>query len=120
MTIAAYVLTVGLAAFGIVSAPAPLVSGLLARVAGGSALNVGLLVGSVLGWSILSLLWQVVEGGPIPLAALGLSFVAIGAHGTMSWDELNSPAKHTLVAEMWAIAILAIILAADSGAVRWY
>ena len=120
MTTVAYVVTVGLATLGIVSSLAPLLAGVLARVAGGFGLLSGLLAGSLLGWATLNWVWRIVEGGSIPLAALGLSFVAIGFHERTAGEDLTPMAKQTVGAEMWAIVILAIALAITASPVRWY
>ena len=105
MIIVAYVVTVGLATFGIVSSLAPLLAGALARVAGGVGHLSGLLAGSLLGWATLNWVWRVVEGGSIPLAALGLSFVAIGFQERTAGEGLTPIAKQTVGAEMWAMMV---------------
>ena len=119
MTIVGYIVTVGLATFGIVSFLAPLLAGLFVRIAGDLGLMSGLLAGGFLGWSMLNWIWLVVEGGPIPLAALGLSFAAVGFQQTAG-ENLNPVAKQTVAAEMWAIVLLSVALTLMPGPVRWF
>ena len=120
MTIVAYMVTVGLALFGVISLLGSLPFGRLAHVAGRFGLLSGLLAGSLLGWAILNWIWRVAEGGSVPLAALGLSFMAIGFHEWTAGEDLNPIARLTVGAEMWAIVILAAALALMPGPVRWY
>ena len=121
MTIAAYVLTFGLALIGFVSLLDPLLGGLAIRSGGyGPGVLIGIFLGSLIGWFVVDLLWQVVEGGRVPLAALGLSLAGIVLHEKAERQNLNTIARLTQSAEMWAIVTLAIILAFAPGPVRWY
>lgn len=120
MTIAAYVLTLALAGFGLTAVFPSLIGSLATRFLGAIGIHAGLLAGALVSWGGLHLLWRWLEGGPIPLAALGLGFLAIGAHETVSRDELTDMARHMMGAEMWGIVIFAILLALAPGPVRWY
>lgn len=121
MTIAAYVVTLLLALFGVVSILGPVLAGVFVRVTGHpSGLLLGLLAGAWTGWLILDRVWRMVEGGPIPLAALAACFVAMGLHASAEREALEPMAKRVIGADMTAIVLLAIILALAPGPMRLY
>ena len=124
MTVLAYFLTIGLSTFRITSVVGLpifwLISRFYARLgAGDLGVLIGALAGHFLGWVALNWAWRLVEGGLIPIAALGISFMVMGLHDLTAGEDLNPMARRMVGADMWAIVLLATLLVLEPGPVRW-
>ncbi len=116
MTIIAYVLTLILALYGLTGIPIAALGILLGRVIGNF---LSLLLGGIITWFGINLLWEAVEGGPIPIAALGGAFLLIFIHGNVARNSLNQGARFLMVTEMGSILLIGLYLIAQSESVRW-
>ncbi len=115
-TLIAYALTVAAVAFSVTSLPQVLVGGLIARWAG---ILFGALVGGVLSWSAINLMWLWLEGNHIPIAALGAAVVTLFVHSFISRNNLSQQSLWLMAGEIWAIVLLAIYLVVFSDEIRW-
>ena len=89
----------------------------MARMTG---LLVGALIGSIVSWVIIDLLWLWFAGGHIPIAALSGAIIFIILHGLISKNELTKASQITMAAEAWAIILVGIYLVFIPDVVRWY
>jgi cell shape-determining protein MreD len=84
-----------------------------------------LLTGSVIGgvgaWIIIGLLWQLFEGGPIPIAALVGAIAFIFVYIQINRYELRPDTIQMMLAEVWGIIIYGVVFwAFVFGKLRWY
>ena len=116
-TVVAYVLTMLAVFFAITALPQAFIGGLASRAVGRLA---GGLLGSILAWLLVDLLWVWLEGAHIPIAALGAALAYIFLHGAISKEELTGPSHWLMAAEAWAIVLVGIYLIIFPADIRWY
>ena len=117
ITIAAYVLTLLAVFFSLTGLPALISGGLVGRAFG--PLISGLM-GYIVAWMLVDLLWIWLEGAQIPIAALAGAFVFILIHGAISKDELTEHSRWMMAAEAWALVVVGIYLVIVPAEIRWY
>lgn len=81
--------------------------------------HIALLLGAVVAWSLLSFLWQLIEGGMMPIAVFAAGFVFLFVHGALKADALSQHSKTAMAAEALGIIIVAGSTIAIMDGVRW-
>lgn len=120
-TTIAYVLT-GLAIFfAVTGLPQMMIGGLLGRLSGpGFGVLVGGLLGGVIAWVLVDFLWVWLEGGHVPIVALGAALVFLFGHGFVSKEELTETSHRMMAGEAWAIILVGVYLLVAPDVIRWY
>lgn len=118
MTTVAYIITLLLVFLTITTLFQSLIAGFFSRIFG-LPINLGAFLGAVITWLLLNFLWTITEGGSIPLIILIISLIYIVTHYMISKDELTSISKANMIAEFWAILLLAIFLMISNTTIRW-
>lgn len=116
-TIIAYLATLAAVILTVTALFQAIIGGLVGRLAGPL---LGALVGGLFVWIGIDFLWQWLEGGHIPIAALAAALLAIFAHGVVSKDELTQQSNWMMAGEAWAIILVGVYVVVVSEPIRWY
>ena len=116
-TVVAYVLTMLAVYRAITAIPQAFIGGLASGLGGRFA---GGLLGSILAWLLVDLLWVWLEGAHVPIAALGAALAYIFLHGAISKDDLTGQSHWLMAAEAWATVLVGIYLMVFPAEIRWY
>lgn len=71
-----------------------------------------MLLGSIVIWFIINLIWLKTYNHNLPLLAFILSLSFQFIHGNVSDDKLNEASKKMIFAEMWSIVLISIYVLA--------
>jgi hypothetical protein len=116
-TIIAYLTTFIALFFSITSIPQAIIGGLAGRYTGPLF---GMLLGSVIAWQLINILWVSFEGGQIPVVVLVSSLLFILTHGFIAKNELTQQSNWMMAAEMWGIILVGIFINIYADSIRWY
>ena len=109
ITIAAYAITILATFLGL--------TGLLVGIGAMFGGMIGALGASCFVWTGINLIWVLLEGDMIPMAALIASFISLFF---LDYKNLNTGAKINASGEQWGIVIVCIYIAVNASPIRWF
>ena len=77
------------------------------------------LIGAIIVFRFMDLLWMMFEGGHIPVFAFGLCFIVLSLHYYYLINQLNYHAKMMTAVERWAIVIACLYNVFVFESIRW-
>lgn len=105
-----YVILILIQYFSIQAIPVSLIGGIINKVTNNTLFS--MLVGGLITWFFINLIWLKVYNHNLPLLAFILSFSFQFIHGNLNNKELTVTSKQMIVAEMWSILLIAIYVLA--------
>ncbi|MTB53930.1 hypothetical protein [Lewinella sp. W8] len=118
MEIVGYICLPLLVILSITSLPISLIGGLFVKVIKNPLL--AMLIGGIITWVGIDLLWGKIFSNHIPVLLFLLCFLALGAYSQIENKSLTETSKFAIGGEQAAIVLTAIYSIITSESVNWY